>query len=634
MTQMLLSQAMSLHQQGQLADAQALYQQVLAAGPHYQAQYLLAVLFYQQQRMDEADGAVDAALRLNPDGLESRMLKGVLAQGAGRGEEAALNFAAVTERQPGHAEAWYNQGVALAGLGRHQEAIAAFDRTLSLRPTAAAWTNRGASLQALGRTQDALDSFAQALTLESGFAAALYNQGIALLDAGRFTEAVAAFDQMLLQAPDAALAWNNRGVALHGLERFTEALESYDRAVAILPDYAPGWKNRAITLTNLKRFDEAVASFDNAVARGLGPDFADAWSGRGDVLRYRERFDEAIASYDRALALAPDSPDAWSNRAACLQMVYRFANAQASVDRALGLTPDHLHALAVRGSLLCEAGRLTEGMASYRRRAELAFGGEPHIAAHDEPDYRKRHDAEQDGYLASLGIAPGRFHVAGGERVAQAINPANAQAMTAQWAASDPKLVVIDNLLTPQALEGLRQFCLGSTIWKKAYPDGYLGAMPDHGFACPLLAQIADELRDVFPTIFGRHGLSQWWGFKYDSTLSGIRIHADQAAVNVNFWITPDEANRNPGNGGLVVWDKKPPLDWDSVRSNGDENAARALLAQTGAKPVTIPYRANRAVIFDSDLFHETDRIEFSDGYKNRRINVTMLYGRRGEKGN
>jgi hypothetical protein len=34
-------------------------------------------------------------------------------------------------------------------------------------------------------------------------------------------------------------------------------------------------------------------------------------------------------------------------------------------------------------------------------------------------------------------------------------------------------------------------------------------------------------------------------------------------------------------------------------------------------------------VIFDSDLFHETDAIHFRDGYENRRINVTMLYGRR-----
>jgi hypothetical protein len=42
-----------------------------------------------------------------------------------------------------------------------------------------------------------------------------------------------------------------------------------------------------------------------------------------------------------------------------------------------------------------------------------------------------------------------------------------------------------------------------------------------------------------------------------------------------------------------------------------------------------MPYRANRAVIFDSDLFHQTDAIRFKPGYTDRRINVTLLYGDR-----
>jgi hypothetical protein len=40
-----------------------------------------------------------------------------------------------------------------------------------------------------------------------------------------------------------------------------------------------------------------------------------------------------------------------------------------------------------------------------------------------------------------------------------------------------------------------------------------------------------------------------------------------------------------------------------------------------------VPYRANRAVIFNSDLFHETDQIHFHEGYENRRVNITFLYG-------
>jgi len=189
--------------------------------------------------------------------------------------------------------------------------------------------------------------------------------------------------------------------------------------------------------------------------------------------------------------------------------------------------------------------------------------------------------------------------------------------------------VVIDDLLTPEALAGRRRFCLGSTVWRKVYRDGYLGASPESGFACPLLAQIADEFAAIFPDIFDGHPLRYLWAFKYDSSLKGTEIHADEAAVNVNFWITPDAANTDPGSGGLVVWDRAAPLDWDFARFNADAPAMRQFLAEQGARPVTVPYRANRAVIFDSDLFHETDAIHFRDGYENRRINVTLLYGRR-----
>jgi hypothetical protein len=122
-----------------------------------------------------------------------------------------------------------------------------------------------------------------------------------------------------------------------------------------------------------------------------------------------------------------------------------------------------------------------------------------------------------------------------------------------------------------------------------------------------------------------------FWAFKYDSDLRGIRVHADFAAVNINFWVTPDEANLDPDHGGLIVYDVAAPLDWTFERYNTADDDIRALIAAEGSKAVTIPYRANRAAIFDSDLFHETDASTFRPGYENRRINVTLLFGRREE---
>ena len=45
-----------------------------------------------------------------------------------------------------------------------------------------------------------------------------------------------------------------------------------------------------------------------------------------------------------------------------------------------------------------------------------------------------------------------------------------------------------------------------------------------------------------------------------------------------------------------------------------------------------MPHRQNRCVIFDSELYHWTDRVNFRRGYEHRRINLTFLYGHPGDK--
>ncbi len=190
--------------------------------------------------------------------------------------------------------------------------------------------------------------------------------------------------------------------------------------------------------------------------------------------------------------------------------------------------------------------------------------------------------------------------------------------------------LVIDDFLTPQALEGLRRFCLESTIWSiSRYAHGRLGSFFRDGFNCPLLIQIAEELREAMPRLIGPHPLRQLWGFKYASAHPGNSAHADFAAVNVNFWITSEEANLDPGSGGLVVYDAEAPLDWAFTTYNKDSSAIRRFLQERRAGATRIPYRANRGVIFNSDLFHSTDVVEFKPGYENRRVNITLLYGDR-----
>ena len=177
-------------------------------------------------------------------------------------------------------------------------------------------------MHALKRYDEALASYDRALSLLPDYAEALNNCGITLHALKRYDEALASFDHALSVRPEYAEALNNRGNVLHELKRYDEALASYDHALSLRPDYAVALNNCGITLHALKRYDEALANHDRALS--LRPDYAEALNSRGNALLELKRLEEALASYDKAIALKPDHADSLTNRALCRLLVGRY----------------------------------------------------------------------------------------------------------------------------------------------------------------------------------------------------------------------------------------------------------------------------------------------------------------------
>ena len=78
----------------------------------------------------------------------------------------------------------------------------------------------------------------------------------------------------------------------------------------------------------------------------------------------------------------------------------------------------------------------------------------------------------------------------------------------------------------------------------------------------------------------------------------------------------------------MVIYDIPVPRHWTFQDYNGDPGKMQAYVEERNAQARRVPYRENRCVMFDSTLIHTTDRFTFSSGYCNRRINVTLLYGK------
>lgn len=382
----------------------------------------------------------------------------------------------------------------------------------------------------------------------------------------------------------------------------------------------------ALNYRNAGRLAEAEQVYRSILKRR--PSQTEANAGLAHTLNAQGKVLDAEALFRRVVAVAPNSADAHNDLAIFLFAQGKIEEAVAACRRALALDPGMTEAHINLGLALATQGRLAESHSAFKRHAALAYGsGDP-----PGPQIKIQHDQEQRQYLESMGADANSVLDLAGERVpGKAVNPDVRDSIAALWQSNAPQYVVVDNFLTEEALARIRRYCWGAPIWKFANSAGFIRALPEHGFACPLLLQIEEEMREVYSTILKQFPLRYWWAYKYETERLGTHVHADFAAVNANYWIAPDEANLDPNTGGLIIWDKPAPLSWGYKEYNCAPQAARDFLKQAGAQSVTVPHRANRAVIFNSNLFHETDKISFKSGYTNKRINITMLYGMRDE---
>jgi Flp pilus assembly protein TadD len=176
----LLDQAVGLHGQGRLAEAERLYEQVLAASPNFaDARHMLGVLKAQQGHVREAYDLIAPVVAANPgDALALANFGNVLST-LERLEEALSAYDRSLALNPNYAPAWLRRGNVLQLLLRYGDGLESYNRFLGFVPDhAEAWSNRGTSLQSLGRLEEALESFRRAETLDPVMAQARLNRGM------------------------------------------------------------------------------------------------------------------------------------------------------------------------------------------------------------------------------------------------------------------------------------------------------------------------------------------------------------------------------------------------------------------------------------------------------------------------
>ncbi len=482
----------------------------------------------------------------------------------------------------------FNIGVCERALGRHEHACHALRKTLVIDPRS------GGALDALAQSSNMLGKFDQAIAL--GIQQTLLlpykpkpyaTLGFIAWRSNRFKHALTALRMSLILDPAARDVDMNLANVLVRLKRFPEAEARYRRLARLAENDATPWLNLGIALVEAGNWRSAAAAYARY-----------AWLTRGCPwnLRDVDPLPELPASSD----IVPSRRTAWH--------ALEFERRQLRYLLNQKLLPPDFEREANAYD------RLIDNLDEKRRRA-IAF------------DLTDAEMGEISRYHGRLAHTSPTGWPNGADR--SATNPKlDWQKVEAAYHQSTPNLTIIDDFLTPSALSALRRFCLESTFWFELKGAGYLGAYFRDGFNDPLLLAIAEELTGRMPDIFAGQPLRMIWAYNYEQSMVGINPHADFARINVNFWITPDEANLDPETGGLLIYRRPAPESWGFEQYNGAPGAEiMEFLGDDAHNPIRVPHRQNRAVIFDSRLFHETDRLKFRDGFENRRINITMLFG-------
>ncbi|MDR3405573.1 MAG: tetratricopeptide repeat protein [Chthoniobacter sp.] len=259
--------ALQHHQAGRLAEAEALYRQILAVQPnHADALHMLGVVADQTGRSELAVELIRKTIALKPyDGTVYSNL-GRVYRTMGRWQEAAAAYRHALQLQPNLPEPYNNLGNILLECGRNREAIEAFRRALELKPdNAEICKNLGSALMAKGLMDEALAAYRRALQLKPDFPEVHYCLGNAFKKLGNPGEAIAAYGVALQLRPGYPECCNNLGLVLREQGRLDEAVALFRRAIALQPDYAEASSNLGNTLNVQGDLEGAGKAYRRAV---------------------------------------------------------------------------------------------------------------------------------------------------------------------------------------------------------------------------------------------------------------------------------------------------------------------------------------------------------------------------------
>ena len=229
-TESKLQEGIELHRNGQLQQAELIYQQILQVNPeNAEVLHLLGTIAHQVEKYDLSINLINQAIEIDPNQSSFFNNLGLTLQKRGRFEEAVQAYKQAIDLNSDSSESYYNLGITLNDQGKLEEAIQAYKNVLKINPNhLEACNSLGIAFKDLGRLEESVQAYQDAIRINSNHGPTHNNLGNVLRDQGKLEEAIQAYQQAIEINPEFPEAHHNLGTSLFLAGDFKNCWKHYE----------------------------------------------------------------------------------------------------------------------------------------------------------------------------------------------------------------------------------------------------------------------------------------------------------------------------------------------------------------------------------------------------------------------
>lgn len=262
------------------------------------------------------------------------------------------------------AEEWANKALSLAALGRHDDAVRAFDDGLLKSPkNADLWSKKGNSLAALGRMKDAIKCYDKSIMLNYRKPETWVSKGNVLFLLNDYEKAMFCFNNALKVDPDNPDVWVKKAIYYNLICSPQEAIECVERALRINAKSSEAWYTKAQAFEALEQYQEAVQCTLRALEEN--PLWGDVWHLQAIMYSQLKDHEDAIKSFNKVIEMNPQNVSALIGKAQSLFLICRFQESLEQIAAVLKLEDSNLGAWELKGNCLFHLKEKEEALSCY-----------------------------------------------------------------------------------------------------------------------------------------------------------------------------------------------------------------------------------------------------------------------------